>query len=251
MDFVTEAETERTSIFAFTAWALAVLPSFIRTTQHLMIGRPAKAVSGQIGSRRPTIPSRCRATCTRATTANGYKSHSYAPPSVQTVDEPHNVAGGNLLARWHRQINESSDFQLQSYYDRTSQLSPQLDEIRNTLDVDFLYHLNLNERHDLSLGAGARWSPDNITQKFDTLNFVPQQETDSIYSWFLQDQISLMPGQLSADLRFKVRTQQLLGVRDTAKRTFDLDADRAPVRMGGDHARGPHAFASRSGSAAH
>jgi iron complex outermembrane recepter protein len=128
---------------------------------------------------------------------------SYTSPYVQTIDEPHNVAGGNLLARWHRQINDHSDFQLQSYYDRTSQLSPQLDEIRNTLDIDFLYHLNLNERHDLSLGVGARWSPDNITQKFDTLNFVPQQETDSIYSWFLQDQISLLPGRLLLTLGSK------------------------------------------------
>ncbi|MGA9883487.1 MAG: TonB-dependent receptor [Candidatus Acidiferrales bacterium] len=128
---------------------------------------------------------------------------SYTSPYVQTIDEPHNVAGGNLLARWHRQINDHSDFQLQSYYDRTSQLSPQLDEIRNTLDIDFLYHLNLNERNDLSLGVGARWSPDNITQKFDTLNFVPLQETDSIYSWFLQDQISLLPGRLLLTLGSK------------------------------------------------
>ncbi|HEV2618154.1 MAG TPA: TonB-dependent receptor plug domain-containing protein [Candidatus Acidoferrales bacterium] len=128
---------------------------------------------------------------------------SYAPPSVQTIDEPHNVAGGNLLARWHRQINANSDFQLQGYYDRTSQLSPQLDEIRNTLDIDFLYHANLSDRHVLSLGAGARWSPDNITQKFATLNFLPQQETDSIYSWFLQDQISIVPERLQLTLGSK------------------------------------------------
>jgi iron complex outermembrane recepter protein len=120
----------------------------------------------------------------------------YSPPSVQQFDDPHNVAGGNLLGRWRRQIDANSDFQFQTYYDRTSQLSPQLDEIRNTFDVDFLYHLNLNERHDLLLGAGARWSPDNITQKFPTLDFLPQQETDSIYSWFLQDQISIAPGKL-------------------------------------------------------
>ncbi len=42
------------------------------------------------------------------------------------------------------------------------------------------------------LGAGARWSPDNITQKFATLDFAPQQQTDSIYSWFVQDQIPLV-----------------------------------------------------------
>ncbi|MGH9732625.1 MAG: TonB-dependent receptor plug domain-containing protein [Candidatus Acidiferrales bacterium] len=127
----------------------------------------------------------------------------YAPPSVQTINEPHNVAGGNLLARWHRQINANSDFQLRGYYDRTSQLSPQLDEIRNTLDIDFLYHSNLSERHALSFGAGARWSPDNVTQKFATLNFLPQQETDSIYSWFLQDQISIVPERLQLTLGSK------------------------------------------------
>lgn len=121
----------------------------------------------------------------------------YVPPSVETFNEPHNDTGGNLVARWRRQVNENTDFQFQAYYDRTSQLSPQLDETRNTVDVDFLYHLNLNDRHDILLGAGARWSPDSITQKFETLDFLPHQETDSIYSWFLQDQISIIPRKLS------------------------------------------------------
>jgi iron complex outermembrane receptor protein len=121
----------------------------------------------------------------------------YSPPSTEQFDDPHNVSGENILGRWRRQVNEDSDFQLQVYYDRTSQLSPQLDETRNTVDVDFLYHLNANDRNNLLFGAGARWSPDDITQKFETLDFEPHQETDSIYSWFLQDQISIIPKQLS------------------------------------------------------
>ncbi len=128
---------------------------------------------------------------------------NYSPPSVTTFNDPHNVAGGNLLGLWHHTISQNSDFQLQSYYDRTSRLSPQLNEIRNTLDVDFLYHLNLRGRHNLLLGAGGRWSPDNITQKFATLGFLPLQETDSIYSWFAQDQISLVPGKLVLTLGSK------------------------------------------------
>jgi iron complex outermembrane receptor protein len=127
----------------------------------------------------------------------------YSPPSMETIDDAHNVSGGNLMGRWRRQINETSDLQLQSYYDRTSRLSPQLDEIRNTLDVDFLYHTAWHSRQDLLMGAGARWSPDNITPKFATLNFVPQQETDSIYSWFLQDQIALVPYRLSLTIGSK------------------------------------------------
>jgi iron complex outermembrane recepter protein len=127
----------------------------------------------------------------------------YSPPSVETLNDPHNVAGGNLLGVWHHQINQDSDFRLQSYYDRTSRLSPQLNEIRNTLDIDFLYHLDWSGRQDILVGAGARWSPDNITQKFTTLDFLPQQETDSIYSWFLQDQISIVPKKLVLTLGSK------------------------------------------------
>lgn len=121
----------------------------------------------------------------------------FVPPSTVQFDDPHNVSGENVLGRWRRQVNEDSDFQLQIYYDRTSQLSPQLDETRNTVDVDFLYHLKPNDRNELLFGAGARWSPDSITQKFDTLDFEPHQETDHIYSWFLQDQIAIIPDRLS------------------------------------------------------
>jgi iron complex outermembrane receptor protein len=127
----------------------------------------------------------------------------YSPPSVLTFNDPHNVSGGNLNATWRHQISDTSDFRVQSYYDRTSRLSPQLNEIRNTLDVDFLYHLNWRGRQDILLGAGGRWSPDTIQQKFATLDFVPQQETDSIYSWFAQDQISIVPKKLLLTLGSK------------------------------------------------
>jgi iron complex outermembrane recepter protein len=116
----------------------------------------------------------------------------YSPPSIDQFDDPHNDSGGNVLGRWRHQVDSNADFQLQMYYDRTSQLSPQLNETRNTVDIDFLYHLDL-DRNDLSFGAGARWSPDSITQKFETLDFEPHQETDSIYSWFVQDGISIIP----------------------------------------------------------
>ena len=127
----------------------------------------------------------------------------YAPPSMENLDGAHNVAGGNLLGRWRRRVDEDSDFELQAYYDRTSRLSPQLDDIRNTYDVDFLYHRNLGGRHDILLGVGGRWSADNLTAKFETLSFMPSEETDSIYSWFLQDQISIVPARLSLVLGSK------------------------------------------------
>jgi len=158
--------------------------------------------SGQLGFRTDWSP-----TSTDSITIQGdiYKSDDgervavslYSPPSRLVLDGPHDVGGGNLLGRWNRKLDEDSDLQVQAYYDRTSRFSPQLGEIRNTFDIDLLYHVKLKNNQEISLGVGARWSPDTVLQNFDTLDFEPHQETDSIYSWFLQDQIPIVRDKLS------------------------------------------------------
>jgi len=128
---------------------------------------------------------------------------TYSPPAVQVLDGPHDVAGGNLLGQWRHKLDGDSDIQLKAYYDRTSRFSPQLDEIRNTFDIDFLYHFRIVGNQDILTGIGARWSPDKIIQHFDTLDFQPHEETDSLYSWFLQDRIPLIANRLSLTLGSK------------------------------------------------
>jgi iron complex outermembrane receptor protein len=128
----------------------------------------------------------------------------YSPPSVEVVNSPaHNTSGGNLILGWRRQLNAHSDLETRGYFDRTSRFSPQVNETRNTYDLDLLYHFMVKSRQDVLAGAGARWSHDNVTNIFPTLTFTPPQETDSIYSWFLQDQIGLVPEKLSLTLGSK------------------------------------------------
>ena len=127
----------------------------------------------------------------------------YTPPSREVFNGPHDVGGGNILGRWRRQFSEDSDIQIEGYYDRTSRYSPQLDEIRNTFDVDLLYHVTLKGGQNALMGIGGRWSPDEIVQKFATLAFEPHNETDSIYSGFLQDQITVVPDKLALTLGSK------------------------------------------------
>jgi len=38
------------------------------------------------------------------------------------------------------EVQQGFDVQIQGYFDRTTRHSPQLDEIRNTFDIDLLYH---------------------------------------------------------------------------------------------------------------
>lgn len=127
----------------------------------------------------------------------------YSPPSVTLLSAPHSTSGGNVIAGWRRQISKNSDIEARTYFDRTSRFSPQLDETRNTYDLDLLYHFMVKGRQDVLLGAGARWSHDDLTQKLATLSFTPPQETDSIYSWFIQDQIKMVPNKLSLILGSK------------------------------------------------
>ncbi len=184
-------------------WRLGARRSFILITRRLTHGRWAKAGSAWN-----------RSTGGRDTftlQGDAYKGYDgervtmalYSPPSTVTLDDAHDVSGANVLGRWRRQIDNGSDVQLQGYYDRTSRLSPHLDEIRNTIDFDFLYHRSLGARNNLLMGEGARWSRDNITQKFVTLDFVPEHETDSIYSGFIQDELAISPNRLSLTMGSK------------------------------------------------
>jgi iron complex outermembrane receptor protein len=127
----------------------------------------------------------------------------YSPPSVSLISTAHSTSGGNIMAGWRHQIGGNSDFEARTYFDRTTRFSPQLDETRNTYDIDLLYHFMVKGRQDALLGAGARWSHDDLTQLLATLSFTPPQETDSIYSWFLQDQIKMIPNTLSLILGSK------------------------------------------------
>src|SRR5258707_10225550 len=67
----------------------------------------------------------------------------YSPPRQESVEGTQFVSGGNLLGRWHHVLSDTSDLQIQGYYDRTYRLGPQLGETRNTFDIDGIHHFAL------------------------------------------------------------------------------------------------------------
>jgi iron complex outermembrane receptor protein len=120
----------------------------------------------------------------------------YTPPQQLNIDGTNDVSGGNLLARWKRQLSDTSDLQVQGYYDRTYRLGPQVGENRNTFDLDLIHHFVFAGRNEIIWGAGARWSPSNVIQVVPTVNFSPHHEDDNIYSTFVQDQIAIVQNKL-------------------------------------------------------
>lgn len=108
-----------------------------------------------------------------------------------SFDDEVDVAGSNLLGRWSRQLDPTSDFSLQIYFDHTLRDIPNnYREKRDTGDIDFQHHFALGERNDVLWGLGYRWTSDQIDNT-PFASFVPDDRTDETYNAFVQDKIDL------------------------------------------------------------
>ncbi len=134
----------------------------------------------------------------------------YSPPSLENLEANGYFSGENVVGRWRRVLNASSDIQLQAYYDRTDRNDLNYREVRNTFDIDFIHHINL-DRHTFIWGAGARISPSRFFQKYETVDFIPHEQTYSIYSAFAQDEIALVPHVLSFTVGTKLEHNSFSG----------------------------------------
>jgi iron complex outermembrane receptor protein len=117
---------------------------------------------------------------------------SFSPPAETRKDGKGYLSGGNLLVRWQHATGEGSDTQIQAYFDRTDRQDFELGETRDTFDIDFVQHVRVQERQELTWGLGARVSPSNFIQTSQGVNFLPNKQTDSIYSGFVQYEVPVV-----------------------------------------------------------
>ena len=135
------------------------------------------------------------------------------PPYRMYVPTRTRYEGASVLGRWQRQVGESDSFTLQAVADFTRRdWAAHTEEKRVTWDVDFQYHLRSLARNDLIIGVGLRQSDDSFTAAtrgipVDALQFVQGQAGSKVQrrvSFFAQDDISLLPDQLTLTLGTKV-----------------------------------------------
>jgi iron complex outermembrane receptor protein len=128
---------------------------------------------------------------------------SYSPPFMTNVEQNAELAGGNLLGRWERDLGSGSSVQLQTYYDRTNRRQANFAESRDTFDIDFIHHLTLPGRQDFLWGLGARLSSGNASVVAPTVMFTPNHYTDKLYNAFIQDEIPIAGDKLSLTIGSK------------------------------------------------
>jgi iron complex outermembrane receptor protein len=120
---------------------------------------------------------------------------TFSPPAIRAVEDNGYFSGQNLQAVWQRKYDSGAELRLQTYYDRTDREDLNYREIRNTVDVDLIHHFPW-KRHATSWGIGARISPSRYFQTVPTVDFQPHEQTYNIFSSFLEDQYTLVPGRL-------------------------------------------------------
>ena len=96
-----------------------------------------------------------------------------------------------------------SDTSLQHYFDRTDRSDATYGEGFSTLDIDFQNHLQWGSRQNIVWGLGYRHIGDE-TQGALRVVFDPADQTDQIFSGFLQDEIALRPDSVYLTLGAKL-----------------------------------------------
>jgi iron complex outermembrane receptor protein len=137
---------------------------------------------------------------------------SFSPLTQIVAYDPVALSGGNLLAHWRRSLGSRGDLQVQAYYDRTSLIGPQIGESRHTFDVDFIHRLASVPRHQITWGFGARLSPSEIIQTVPTLDVLPHDTRNSVYSSFAQDEIAILANRVWLTIGAKLERNNYTGV---------------------------------------
>ena len=116
-------------------------------------------------------------------------------PYAETIDDEGDVSGGNLTALWKRTLSEDSSFSLQIYYDSTSREEAFEEEDRESFDIEFQHQFVLGDQNAVIWGMHYHYTRDDFTLS-DTIILDPNSRNDSLYSAFLQDELTLIPEKL-------------------------------------------------------
>lgn len=99
------------------------------------------------------------------------------------------VNGGNLLARWSRDLGPDAELQLRAYYDHSYRNDPSYIDQLDVADVDFQHQFRSGAQQ-LTWGINYRRS-NNANRGRGAFALARERSVDEVYGGFIQDQIAL------------------------------------------------------------
>jgi iron complex outermembrane recepter protein len=140
-----------------------------------------------------------------------YSVPSPTPPYSVQFDNAANPTGGDALARWHHRVSESSETNLQVYFDRYARLGELGGDQLSTLDLNFQHRWEITSRNELQWGFEVRHTVDN-TQGNYVASLTPSSSAETLYSFLLQDEIRLIPDRLFITAGTKIEHNVFTGL---------------------------------------
>jgi iron complex outermembrane receptor protein len=129
------------------------------------------------------------------------------PREANGINTEDPVSGGDVLARWSRDLSahhdNSSNFYLEGYIDRTVREGAVGGIRQYTFNLDAVGRFDVNSHNSVVLGGEYRGNPTNFTQHEALVNFLPSHENYELYSVFAQDEIGLVGQRLLLTLGMK------------------------------------------------
>lgn len=121
------------------------------------------------------------------------------------------LSGGNVLARWSRQISEGSELQVQMYYDYTYRRMPgSIGETLHTYDADLQHQWRAFNGHNIVWGLGYRLIDDTV-RNAPAIAFLPAEVSRHWFTGFIQDEMPILDEKLYLTIGTKVEHNDYTG----------------------------------------
>lgn len=165
---------------------------------------------------------------------------SITAPPIPTVLDQVNLGGGFLQTVWNHTFSNRSGTSLQLSYDEYER-NDALGETRGTFDIAFQHHVGWGSRQNFVWGVEYRYSISHTVGSL-IVSLNPPNLNTSLFSSFIQDDITLIPDRLFLTVGTKIEHQYYTGLdalpsvrvawTPTSKRTLWAaisNADRNPA----------------------
>jgi len=125
------------------------------------------------------------------------------PPFANRTNYLDHDSGANVLGRWTHIFSDTSQLNLQMYYDHSEQGEAPVVIKNNTYDFDLQHRFALGSRQDIVWGAGYRYLTEDIANSDFFVTFLPDSDQHQIFSTFIQDDITVVRDRLHLTLGSK------------------------------------------------
>ncbi len=132
------------------------------------------------------------------------------PPFFTTTDQRFDHLGGNINIHWSQQLAENNIFDLKIYFDSMTRESNTFAQTHHTLDIES-NHQFIAYPHAINWGAGYRVIFDDFSNEND-ITLTPTNKNTQLFSFFIQDEISLIPEQFKAIFAIRIEHNDYSGL---------------------------------------